>query len=412
MMKFFVAVLLVGFCVLPAFAANEETSFAEKDYLRLTREAFFKMDKYYFREIDKKKVGNLFYRCQIMMMNLLQSPAEAYQDNVKSLTYSTLNLMVKALKEKDDGFSKFIYKDYLKRVVREQLKSSFAGIGIEIEKKKDLFFVRTVYKASSASEKGVIAGDRLVSIAGERVSGWELSQIEKRLKIPDGAQIELELMHPGADQSYKVTLSCRIIKVPSVSKKYFEDRDIGLVKVSAFRDNTAEEARNAISSLLANDPQGLILDLRGNGGGDETQAIELSSLFLDKGSLVVYFVKRNVGRANEKTRNEPMGIDLPIVILVDKKTASSAEIFAGAMERHKRAVLVGESTKGYGSLKNTFGLHDGSALFLITSRTYLPDDTTFDKTGLQPNIEVKGSEYQLQKAFDVLSGRVKVSVKV
>ena len=150
---------------------------------------------------------------------------------------------------------------------------------------------------------------------------------------------------------------------------------------------------------------GLIIDVRGNSGGDETQAVALSGLFLEKKSVVVYFIKRDVGRQEEKTKSEPIGFTYPIVILVDKKSASSSEIFAGTMRHYQKAVIVGTQTKGQGSLKNTIGLSDGSALFLITSRTYLPNDETFDQVGLTPDFIVKGEKEQREKAFEIIQGK-------
>ena len=128
----------------------------------------------------------------------------------------------------------------------------------------------------------------------------------------------------------------------------------------------------------------------------------MSSLFLETKSLVVYFLKRDIGRTEERTKGDPIDFSYPVVILVDKKTASSSEIFSGVMQHYGKAVLVGTKTSGQGSLKNTIGLSDGSALFLITSRTYLPNDETFDQRGITPDFIVEGKEEQLEKAFEII----------
>ena len=385
------------------FAADKEVS-EERSRLDLIKEAYIKMERFYFKEIDKKSVGNLFYRSQIMMINLLSNPGENYLTSLDKLTYSTINLIVEALKDPSDKYSKFIYRDYLERVVREHLKSNFDGIGIEVEEKAGLFFIAKVYKDSSANEEKVLEGDQLIAINGEKVEGKKLSEIDKQLKIANGKTVKLELVHPQEKDSYVVFLECRIISVPTVSSKYYKEKKIGYIKISRFRDETAKETTEELKVLEKKGIKGLVLDLRGNSGGDETQAVALASMFLAKDSLVVFFVKKDVGRQEERVKGGQRGCDYPIVILVDKKTGSSSEIFSGAMKYYNKAVLVGENTAGYGSLKNTAGLKDGSALFLITSRTYLPDGETFDEVGVSPNFVVQGRESQLEKGFDIISG--------
>ena len=377
----------------------------EMKSLKLIKEAYLKMSKFYYKEVALANVGNLFYRSQFIMMSLLRNLDEEYEKNLDKLTYSTINLIVAALKDSTDEYSKFIHKDYLKRVIRENLKSKFKGIGLEVVKKDVLFFISRVYEDSSAFEAGVLKDDQLLAINGQLVEGWELKQIEKLLKIPEGKTVELTLLHPDETVSYDVTLVCRTIWIPTIESQYYDKEQIGYIQIKKFRDLTAQEFKDALDGLQNEKLIGLIIDVRGNSGGDETQAVALSGLFLEKKSVVVYFIKRDVGRQEEKTKSEPIGFTYPIVILVDKKSASSSEIFAGTMRHYQKAVIVGTQTKGQGSLKNTIGLSDGSALFLITSRTYLPNDETFDQVGLTPDFIVKGEKEQREKAFEIIQGK-------
>ncbi len=396
------------------YAADKENGDKDKDSsintgemksLRLIKEAYLKMNKFYFKDINIAGVGNLFYRSQFIMMSLLRNLDDDYQKNLDKLTYSTINLIVEALKDPSDDYSKFIHKDYLKRVIRENLKSKFKGIGIEIVKKDVLFFISRVYKDSSAFEEGVLKDDQLLAINGELVEGWELKQIEKLLKIPEGETVELTLLHPDEKVPYEVMLVCRTIWIPSVLSKYYKKEKIGYIQIKKFRDLTAEEFKKELDKLRKEKLVGLVIDLRGNSGGDETQAVALSSLFLKNKTLVVYFLKKDVGRQEEKTKGEPEDFPYPVVILVDKGSASSSEIFSGTLQHYKKAVLVGTKTKGQGSLKNTIGLSDGSALFLITSRTYLPNEKTFDQIGITPDFIVEDEAEQLVKAFDIIMGK-------
>lgn len=391
--------------------ASEGLGTEELSRLKLVKEAYLKMDRFYYTDIKKENVGNLFYRCQFIMLSILKDPVEGYIENLDRLTYSTLNMIVTALKDKTDEYSKFIHKDLLKRVVRENLVSRFAGIGIEVEKKETLFFIAKVYAKSSAAEEGVVVGDELIAIDGREVTGMTLKEIEGLLKIPNGEYVELELRHPAESQSYTVALECRIIRVPSVSSKYYADTNIGLIQINAFRNETAHEFLTQLNGIGINDMRGLVIDLRGNSGGDETQAVALAGMFLPHDSLVVYFMKKDVGRREERTTRAPLSIDYPVVILTNEKTASSAEILTGVLKHYEKAFVVGTVTDGQGSLKNTIGLSDGSALLLVTSRTFLPDDTTFDQVGIVPHIKVDGEQSQLQKAFDIIEGRESIELK-
>jgi len=390
---------------------NKELSDKEYSHLKLIKEAYLKMDRFYYKDIPKENIGNLFYRCQYIMMSLLKNPVEGYEKNLDRLVYSTINMIVQALKDKTDTYSKFIHKDYLTRVVRENLISKFSGIGIEVEKKNDIFLIAKVYANSSAEEELVMLSDQLISIEGQSVADFELKEIEKLLNIPAGEFVGLTLKHPNQEETFSVTLECRVIWVPSVTSKYYEEENAGCIHVKGFRNETAKEFITKLNELEEKKIRGLVIDLRNNSGGDETQAIELAGMFLPKGTLVVYFIKKDAGRREERTQREPLGIEYPVVILTNKKTASSSEIFSGVMQHYKKAIVVGNVTNGQGSLKNTFGLSDGSALLLITSRTFLPDDATFDQIGIKPHIEVKGENEQLQKAFDIIAGREIVGIE-
>jgi carboxyl-terminal processing protease len=407
---FFVAVLS---CASLCFSENASGGLGEEEYarLKLVKEAYLKMDKFYYTDIKKENVGNLFYRCQFIMLSILKNPVQDYMEELDRLTYSTLNMIVTALKDKTDAYSKFIHKDLLTRVVRENLTSRFAGIGIEVEKKDARFFIAKVYADSSAEEENVLVGDELIAINATPVAGLDLKEIEGFLKIPNGEFVELELVRPGAPETFTVTLQCRIIRVPSVLSKYYEDTSSGLIHIKGFRNETAAEFSAHLAELERNQMRGLVIDLRGNTGGDETQVVELAGLFLPHDTLVVYFMKKDVGRREERTKRSPQKIDYPVVVLTDEKTASSAEIFAGVLKYYEKAFVVGTVTNGQGSLKNTIGLSDGSALLLVTSRTFLPDDKTFDQIGIVPHIEVRGENAQLQKAFDIIQGREAVIIK-
>ncbi len=400
-MRFLKFLIIFAFLCGPAFSL--ELDDAKSFHLKIVKEAYLKMDKHYYKEIDKVKVANMFYKNQYLFFNFLDKSGSDFLSALEDFTYSTVYMMVEALKDKSDTYSKFIRKEYLKRVVRESVKSGFSGIGIEVryEKKGGEFFIAKVYDNSSAYYEGVEVGDKLLEVGGRSVSGLKLGDVEKMLNIPNGDTVKLKLLRPEDNKVYEVKLKCKIIKVPSVEAEFFEDGKIFYFRIKSFRDKTFNEFIKELILLEDKEPKGVILDLRGNGGGDETAVVKLSGIFLKEGSLVCYFLKRGVGRVEERSKGSFINLNLPVVVLVDRNSASSSEIFAGALRYYGKAVIVGENTKGSGSLKNTIPLSDGSALFLITSRTYLPDGATFDGVGIEPDIRTASSE-ALKKGVELI----------
>ncbi len=396
-------VFALFFSVAPVSAEVNENA---NKRLKLIKEAYLKMQHFYYKDFDLMKVANLFYRSHVIMVQILAEAETDYEKKLDRLAYSTIATIVDALKDESDDYSKFIHKDYLTRTVRENLVSKFAGIGIEVKKEDDTFLVAKVYKDSSAFEKGIKKGDRLLEIDNESVVGLDLKEIEKKLKRDNGKTVLLKL--EGSESlSYIVELVCRIIWVPSVKGRYYPDNKAAYIKIDSFRNDTYAEFVTEYNKLQEYELIGLIIDLRGNGGGDETQVIKLCASFLPEESLVVYFMKKDVGRREEKTKQVPLKIDLPTVILVDKNSKSSSEMFSGAMQYHEKATVIGQQTAGMGSLKNTIALSDGSALFLVTSRTFLPNGVTYDQVGIKPDILLEDTEMQMTKALELISEGVK-----
>jgi carboxyl-terminal processing protease len=400
----FLAVLLSLSAYPQELSAPVPLTQEEIQKMRLISEAYLQMQSKYFKPIPLERFEKFFYRNEVISATLMKSPETDFATKLDVYVYATLEWMVRELRDPTDTLSKFIHKKYLTQVVRKNIKSKFDGIGIEVEDREDGFFVSTVYDKSSASEEGVRVNDRLLKVDHTDIEGLMLKDLEKLLAIPSGAAITLSLLREGESEVLEVTLTCRIIVIPSVASQYFKKEKAAYIRVAEFREDTAREVQEQLATLLKKRCRGLILDLRDNDGGDMAQAVALCDLFLPKDTLVCYFLKRDVGRQDQKTNAERMDLkDIKkVLILTNAATGSSAEIVAGTLRHYNNYSLLGTKTKGMGALKNTVALSDGSALYIITSRTYLPNGSTFDATGLAPDIMEADNSKQLPLALQMI----------
>lgn len=407
------SIVMIGFFVvcLPVKAKMTQLVPDEINQMRLISEAYGKMQKVYFREITFKQFENFFYRVEVLAATLLKNNADDFKEQLEALIYSSLVWMVRELRDPTDTISRFVHKKDISRAVRESFVSKFAGIGIEVEHRDDAFFVRVIYADSAAFDAQVVVGDEIVFVDGENVYGLTLNELERRLDIPIGTAVVLTLMRGG--ERFDVTLISREIIVTTVTSHYYEKERVGYVRIAEFRNATADEMRGHLDELLRKQCVGLVVDLRGNSGGNMDQAVALCDIFLPKDMVVCYFVKRDVGRKDQITTHDAIQLHgiKEIVFLVDTETGSSAEIVAGVLRYYKYGVIVGTKTKGMGSLKNTIGLSDGSVLYLITSRTYLPNETTFDAVGLVPDSIVTDHDEQLSHAFAIIADKNNENIK-
>ena len=407
--KFFILLLLVGTLSSAGITADGFTPLAklsesEISHLRLITEAYTKMQKGYYTEVVFPAFVRFFYRVEVLAAQIIKGTSGNTAEDLDTLVYGTLEWMVRELRDPSDVHSKFIHKRFLKRVVKENLVSRFNSIGIEVELKEGVFLIRKVYEDSSAEEEGVLVGDKVIEVNGHDISGFKLKELEDLLKVENGDTIEMALVHAGQTQIYRVVLTARIIVVPTVNYEYYKDEKIAYIKVAEFRDETAAEVKNELLWMLEAGAKDIILDLSNNDGGKLDQAIALADLFLKGRKLVCYFLKREIGRQDQWAGNEDLDLGAVdnVLILVNGGSGSSSEIVAGSLRHYNGYVLFGKKTKGMGSLKNTIGLSDGSALYLVTSQTFLPDGTTFDVKGLDPDIEVSDETTVVSQAINFL----------
>jgi carboxyl-terminal processing protease len=278
------------------------------------------------------------------------------------------------------------------------LTGEYEGIGAWVDKDGKYLTIVAPIPGSPAERAGVKAGDVVIGVDGEDMTGIDPSLVIQRILGPKGTTVLLTVTREGTPEPIDLSVVRDSINIPSVEGKML-DGGFGYVQLLSFGEETTRELRSALKELLAQEPRGLILDLRGNGGGYLTTAVEVTSEFLAQG--VVLTERFGDGRVETyQARAGGLATEIPMVILVDAGSASASEIVAGALQDLGRAILVGETTYGKGSVQDWVTLNgDGGAVRVTIARWYTPNERQINEAGLEPDVEVQISEE------DILAGR-------
>ena len=290
-----------------------------------------------------------------------------------------------------DPHSGYLNADDFKEM-REQTRGEYGGLGLEVTAEEGVVKVITAMDDTPAFKAGIQPGDFITAINGETVLGLQLDEAVKQMRGDPGQPITLTIARPKKDP-VDVKLVRQIISVKSVKARM--EGEYGVLRISVINENTGKETADALRDLQTKNPKmrGLVLDLRNNPGGLLDQAVLTTDVFLDGGEVVSERGRsaRDVDRFNAEPGDLAHG--MPIAVLVNSGSASAAEIIAGALQDRKRAVLIGTTTFGKGSVQSVIPLRNGSdgALKLTTGRYYTPSGRSIQKTGIEPDLEVARS---------------------
>lgn len=305
--------------------------------------------------------------------------------NTKDLTYGAINGLVEALG--DEGHTAFLTPSELEHQ-QTAMAGSFSGIGAQLGIKEGLPVIVAPIDNSPAAEAGIRAGDIILGVDGEDVTSLSLDEIVDRVRGPSGTEVVLTLLREGEDASIELTLVRREIKVAAVSWTMVPGTETALVRLNQFSATAKSELVAALKAAEKAGAESLVFDVRNNPGGLLQQAIGVTSQFLQDGNVL----QQEDAQGNRQPfRVERGGVatEIPMVVLINPGSASSAEIFAGAIQDHQRGQLIGETTFGTGTVLQTFNLDDGSALLLGTSQWLTADGRLIRKQGIAPDIEVE-----------------------
>lgn len=278
--------------------------------------------------------------------------------------------MLENLVERLDPHSSYIPKSQVE-TVNEPLDGSFEGIGIEFAIIADTLTVQSAMAGGPSEAVGLRAGDKIVAVDGENIAGIGLTNdgVRSRLRGPKGSKVELKVLRGEAPLSFIIRRDT--IPINSVDAAYLPENGIIYVKISRFAQNTGKEFYEALLGLAKTRPKGIIIDLRGNGGGFMHVAVMLADIFLREGQVIVRTEGNGIDREDRATG---MGFypEGPLVVLVDENSASASEILAGALQDWDRAVIVGRRTFGKGLVQQQYPFADGSEIRLTVARYHTP----------------------------------------
>ena len=279
---------------------------------------------------------------------------------------------IQGMLEKLDPHSVYIEPEKL-REINEQFQGSYEGIGIEFIIQNKILTVVAPIAGSPSEALGLRPGDQIIRIEGKSAYGIDEQEVQKRLKGPKGTKVTVTIKRPMIDDPFEITITRDKIPIYSVMAKFMITDKIGYVYVGRFAQTTAEEFERALRVLEAQGMEGLLLDLRGNTGGYLDQAFKMADKFIDGDKIIVY-TKGRIPQANDEFRstNSATHRKYPLIILINKGSASASEIVAGAIQDWDRGLIVGETSFGKGLVQTQLNLKDGSALRITTARYYTP----------------------------------------
>lgn len=303
--------------------------------------------------------------------------------NYEAIVEGAINQMLKQV----DPYTVYYSEKDSKRL-REMTTGQYGGIGAVIQQrevtddkgeKEWQSFIINPYEGMPAQRNGLMAGDRILTINGESVKGLKVGEVSRKLRGAPGTTITIEIMRPGEKKSRKLSFKREEIRLEPVRyycayKADSLSKPVGYISFDDFTENSARDFERALDELVEKEHIGsLILDLRGNGGGLISQAVEILNLFIDKNTMVVDTKGKNGEPLyTYRTRNDVKYPNLPLVVMVDKNTASAAEIVCGALQDLGRATLVGQRTFGKGLVQSIRTIAHNGSLKVTTARYYLP----------------------------------------
>src|SRR3954453_2679992 len=322
------------------------------------------------------------YRAFTAALNAIET---SYIDKVDSdaAVYSAVRGMLGTLNPHSSFFSP---KEYAQ--MRERQEGRYYGIGVSIQAIDGDITAMQVFEQSPAYKKGIRRGDVLANVEGEDTKGWTVDQAMRKLRGPKGTEVGVGIRRRGYNELIKFALTRDEVYIPTVPAYFMIDDTTGYIRMQDFGENTDRDVKHALRDLNSKGMKRLLFDIRGNPGGPLDQAIKVSNEFLPKGKMIVY-MRGRVPKSDQDYRptEDSEFTDMPIVALVNRNSASAAEIVSGALQDHDRAYLVGETTFGKALVQAGYRISGGAGLALTTAHYYTPSgriiqrpwDASFDE---------------------------------
>ena len=350
-------------------------------------------NKVYSQNVDK------LYQKIDLFSEVLEKIQNEYVEEVDQA--ETMDAAINGALQSLDPYSAYMNPEVFKES-QQETSGEFGGLGIEVTMEAGVVKVITPIDDTPAAKAGVKAGDYIVRINGEQVQGKTLMEAVNLMRGPVGTSIEITIRRKGLKKAKIIKIIREVIEVRSVISKQIQNK-VGYLRLRAFNQNSGSQLKKEISKIEKNKKTvGYILDLRNNPGGLLSQAIKIADFFLDDGEIVSTNGRK--ARENKKffARKGDKINGKPLIVLINNGSASASEIVAGALQDQKRAVLLGETTYGKGSVQSIIPLKNRGAIRLTVSKYYLPSGKSISEVGVIPDIKVeeKGEDFSINTDTD------------
>lgn len=340
-------------------------------------------------QADTRKNQDEFYEQLDLLMRIFERVRSEYVDEVddKEVIEAAIQGMLRSL----DPHSTYLNPDVYQQV-RVQMEGEYGGLGIEVQMENGVVKVVSPIDDTPADKAGILGGDFITHIDGEAIVGNTLTEAVKKMRGPVGAPIIVTVVREGYDAPFDVEIIREKIMVRSVRHR-IEDDTIGYIRITTFNMQTGEGVERAVREIkeqLGPQLDGIILDLRNNPGGLLDEAIRVSDAFLDRGEIVSTRGRRRQNNNRWYATTGDMLDGAPIVVLTNAYSASASEIVAGALQDHRRAIVLGDKTFGKGTVQSEIrlGRSGDRAIRLTTARYFTPSGRSIQERGVEPDIEL------------------------
>ncbi len=368
---------------------------------------FFITNKFTLADSGQEKNLNTIPLDEIRVFTEIFSKIKSdYVENLddKVLLENAIHGMLQGL----DPHSVYLNKEAYKEL-QEGTSGEFGGLGIEVGYEDGFVKVISPIDDTPAQRAGIKAGDLIIRLDGKSVKGISLMEAVKMMRGKPGSEIELTILREGEEKPFNINIIRDVITIINVKAKIIEP-GFGYVRISNFQIHTVEDLRKSLKNLEDennNTLRGLVLDLRNNPGGLLNAAVGVSDLFLNNGLIVYTEGRIKDSKLKFNAKPNELVINIPIIVLVNGGSASASEIVAGALQDHKRAIIMGEKTFGKGSVQTILPMDDETALKLTTARYYTPSGRSIQASGIEPDMTVRNIQFNVKDNSSMGSGLIK-----
>lgn len=286
----------------------------------------------------------------------------------------------------DDKYTQYLTKEEMDELL-EDTTGSYVGIGVYMADNTadNTILIIGVIEGSVAEQAGIKSGDIIKKVDDVEYTGEQLDAVSSKVKGEEGTNVKITILRDNEEKEFNITRSS--IKLKTVSSKMLENNK-GYIKISSFNDGTAKEFKEAYEKLKSDNPTGLIIDLRNNGGGLVSESLDIAETMVEKGKTLLITSNKDKKEEIRKSTQNPI-IDIPVVVLINQNTASASEILAGILKDDCNYKIIGTKSYGKGVIQTVYNFSDGSGLKVTTEEYFTPNHGKINKVGITPDTEVK-----------------------